>query len=128
MWLEGVLLWLAKFWSHWYGKLSAAVVAVSTLGKLVIWIMDFINKRKQGRMLDLQLKDARREAAVKEMIRKIEALKEQERQKHPGKHIASQILAGPDDDPEIFAEAMRRLRKERKNSSEAPSPFKLPWS
>jgi hypothetical protein len=69
---------------------------------------------------------SRREDRIKEMIRKIETMEEQEQAKYPGKNIEVQIVVGPDDDPEIFREAERRIREKRKAPVQ-PQRFKPPW-
>ncbi len=73
------------------------------------WTTDTEQQAVQQLLRAVDEANARREGAVKEMMRKIETVEEQERQKHSGRNIVSEVSAGPDDDPEIFAPMKRVL-------------------
>ncbi len=52
---------------------------------------------------------ADRERAIKEMMWQIQRTRNDCQEKHKGRHVVPTITPSPEDDPEIFLEAMRRL-------------------
>jgi len=83
--------------------------------------------RARSRRAELELSESRREHRVMEMMRKIEAMEQNERDKYPGKHIVSNIIAAPDDDPEIFREAMRRIADKKLGRTSLLGRFRPRW-
>lgn len=56
--------------------------------------------------------NAEREAAIGEMMWKIRKLKNEVRSQHPGKNVVANVAPSPDDDIDIFREALRRIEAE----------------
>lgn len=83
--------------------------------------------RAKHRRAELELAETEREHKVKEMMRKIEAMEQNERDKHPGKNIVSNIIAAPGDDPEIFREAKRRIADKKIERTSLLGRFRLRW-
>jgi hypothetical protein len=101
-------------WHQWYGK-----ALLATAGGLLIWLLDFSNKRKQGRLLAEQIRGQKFDNEPKEERSKIDKMKTEllrtrnraaARLTDPNTKVM--LSAGPDDDAIIFQKAMAELRSE----------------
>jgi hypothetical protein len=117
---------------HWFtASILAAIGAIATL-----WghIMSFPTKwweaqeaRAKVNKARVELNSCQREAAIEEMMRKIETIEEEQQGKYPGKPIRVTVSRSPGDDAEIFREAARRIR-EKRNLPKQPPRIRAPWS
>lgn len=115
---------------HWFtASILAAIGAIATL-----WghIMSSVTKwweaqeaRAKANTARVELNNYQREAAIKEMMRKIETIEEEQQEKYPTRQIRVTVSPSPGDDADIFREATRRIR-EKRNLPKEPPRFRLP--
>ncbi|MGA2481847.1 MAG: hypothetical protein ABSF92_01855 [Candidatus Acidiferrales bacterium] len=63
--------WLVAFWGHWWGKSVFSAAGLSGLYKVIIMFLDWRNKRKQGKLLDLQIEETKKNAETNQRERNI---------------------------------------------------------
>jgi hypothetical protein len=68
--------------------------------------------KADARISEATLPDIEWEARVQDMVRRFQRRYNETEAKFPGKHYTPNILPSPEDDIEVFNEAMRRIKKQ----------------
>ena len=117
-WPETAIRWTVDHWKSL--GISAAAV---TVGGVMKWWYSIRKVRAEALKAEAELKELRTtteqgkfEIDVAEMMRKIRKIKNEQEAAHLGLTIETKIDPSPEDNIEVFNEAMKRLREQRPGS------------